>query len=75
MKKYKDIEDFILQNPEWISVKDKLPEKQTEVLGLIWMFNNFAIDKVYFSYGGSFETHGKYGWWTEKVSHWKPIDN
>jgi len=65
-----DIEQFIMENPTWINVKEKYPPDYTDVKALVWMFNNFSIETVHHEIEGNFSTHTPHGWWSEKVSHW-----
>lgn len=75
MTKYNTLEDFLLDNPGWIDKNERLPEEETKVSGLVWMWGNFIIMDVWFvnKYNGwrHYIENGAY--WSEKVSHWRPL--
>jgi len=67
---YTDLKQFLVENPEWIDKNNQLPYRQ-DVEALCWLFNSFSIQEVYCSDNGDFEVHTPFGWWTEKVTHWR----
>lgn len=75
---YDTLEDFLADNPGWIDKHEHLPEEETKVRGLVWMFGNFIIDDVWYinehvgwrTYLGKNNEPGE-PYWSEKVTHWK----
>lgn len=60
-------------NMDWISVKDRMPEKNKSVIG--WYkdnpFSNFCVEIVLWNGKGWVCTYGKH--YVTAVSHWMPL--
>ncbi len=61
---------------EWISVKDRLPEKGQSV-GYTFDGKSIRHDVVYPGYNGAWESENSIGWYLNETSitHWMPIPN
>ena len=60
---------------EWIRVKDKLPEPETEVL--VYRGNHFGDIMNVYTYLGNGEWEDDYGYWArtedDGITHWMPL--
>ena len=70
------LEDQPAINPyEWISVEDRLPNKNQDVL--IYRGNHIGDMMYVYTYLGNNEWEDEYGYWTrtddEGITHWQPL--
>jgi Protein of unknown function (DUF551) len=59
---------------EWISVKDRLPDKGEEV-GYVFDGKNIRRDVYAPGFNGKWETENSMGWYVtvENITHWMPL--
>jgi Protein of unknown function (DUF551) len=62
-------------SPQWISVKDRLPEEDQEVL--IGWFQVTASNKQYFAHDVAIFNENEFSGWRKypEVTHWMPLPN
>jgi hypothetical protein len=61
--------------PQWISVKDRLPKEEQEVL--IGWFQVTASNKQYFAHDVAIFNQNEFSGWRKypEVTHWMPLPN